>query len=146
MTTLKLDQFLPYHLVVSADLMSHALAKVYAQHHITISEWRVLAHLALHNSLTPSDLRRLTNMEKARVSRALILMASKALIERMTDPIDKRVSHITLTATGRALYHLIEPDVLQWNQAFEQAIGTETYQHLLLGLKKLEHWGQEQKG
>jgi DNA-binding MarR family transcriptional regulator len=145
MTQLNLENFLPYHLVVTADLISHALAKVYAQHNITISEWRILAHLATHESLTPGELGRLTNMEKARVSRALILMDSKALITRTGDSFDKRIAHIKLTETGKNLYALIEPEVIAWNQQFHQVLGKEGYPRLLAGLKQLEQWGQEQR-
>lgn len=145
MTTLQLEHFLPYHLVVSADLISHALAKVYAKHNITISEWRILAHLSAHPSLTPGELGRLTNMEKARVSRALILMDSKELIKRDTDRYDKRIAHISLTPAGKALYQLIEPDVISWNDQFHQVLGNKEYEQLLQGLKQLEQWGQAQR-
>ena len=140
MNKLQLDSFLPYHLSVASDLVSRALSKVYAEFGITMPEWRILAHLNQHKSLTPSQLGVNTNMDKARVSRALILLDKKGLINRKVDKKDKRVAHIVLTEAGNALFAQIEPQVLNWDQEFQASLPGKEYNELLDTLKRLKGW------
>lgn len=136
MKNLNLDNFLPYHLVVSSDKLSGVLSKVYTVYELTIPEWRILVQLSYWSKLTHSNLCKATNMEKARVSRGLILMDKKGLVERQTDDHDKRVTHLQLSPAGNALYEKIEPEVLDWNSRLVSKIGEDDYQTLLRILKK----------
>lgn len=138
MNKLQLDDFLPYHLVMSADLISRSLSRVYAKHGLTIPEWRILAQLKENGSLTPSEIGYLANMEKARISRALVLMDKKDLIVREPDDSDKRVSHIMLSAKGELLFTKVEPEVLSWNALFTDKLGAESYKNLLDSLKNIQ--------
>lgn len=138
MNKLQLDDFLPYHLAMSADLISRSLSRVYAKHGLTIPEWRILAQLKENGSLTPSEIGYLANMEKARVSRALVLMDKKDLVVREPDESDKRVSHITLSAKGELLFAEVEPEVLSWNARFADKLGEENYKSLLDSLKNIQ--------
>lgn len=135
--TLIIEDFIPYHLVVAADKVSRSLSKVYAKYNLTIPEWRILVQLQQTKELTHSELMRATNMEKARVSRALILMQKKQLIKRKPDQQDKRVVHIQLSEQGRALYTEIEPEVLKWNENFIQKNGQENGRQLLNMLREV---------
>ncbi len=138
MNKLQLDGFLPYHLVMSADLISRSLSRVYAKHGLTIPEWRILAQLKENESLTPSEIGYLAKMEKARISRALVLMAKKDLIVRKLDESDKRVSHIMLSGKGELLFSEIEPEVLSWNAQFIDNLGDDTYNSLVESLKDIQ--------
>lgn len=139
MDKLQLENFLPYHLMVSADLVGQSLAKVYARYGLTVPEWRIMAHLQANQTLTPSELGYLTNMEKARISRALVLMTRKQLINRDVDTSDRRVSHLTLTASGEALFNEVEPAVLHWNAQFVNKLGEDTYLAVLDAMKIIEN-------
>lgn len=138
MSNLQLDNYMPYHLVIATDLISRSIAKVYAQYDLTIPEWRILAQLQQHESLTPSELSQLAGMEKARISRALILMAKKQLIERTPDQADKRIVHVALNAAGKALFARVEPEVLHWDKQFKEKLGDDVYQTLLAALKDVQ--------
>lgn len=138
MSKLQLDDFLPYHLVMSADLISRSLSRVYAKHGLTIPEWRTLAQLKAHESLTPSEIGYLAHMEKARISRALVLMNKKGLIVRKLDESDKRVSHITLSEEGERLFAVVEPEVLSWNARFTEQLGEDKYKDLLSTLRYIQ--------
>ncbi len=140
MNKLILNDFLPYHLSVTAEVVSRALSKVYSGFGITIPEWRVMVHLSHHGSLTPSQLGSATNMDKARVSRALILMDKKALITRMVDKHDKRVAHISLTDAGRSLYGQIEPEVMVWNTRLAAEMPDNQHSQLVEALKSVKAW------
>lgn len=140
MKNLELDNFLPYQLVMVADSISRSLAKVYADFDLTTPEWRILAHLQQSDNRTPTELGRLTNMDKARVTRALILMDNKHLVMRTSNSQDKRVVHISLTEQGKQLFQQIEPQVLAWNQNFSHVLPNRKNQLLLDLLKQLNHW------
>lgn len=144
MNKLELNNFLPYHLSVTSEMVSRALSKVYAGFGVTIPEWRVMVHLNHHGSLTPSELGIATSMDKARVSRALILMDKKALINREVDQRDKRVSHICLTETGKELFIRIEPEVLAWNARLADEMPSSQHDNLLQALKTVETWCKAQ--
>lgn len=144
MNKLVLDNFLPYHLSVTSEMVSRALSKVYAGFGVTIPEWRVMVHLNHHGSLTPSQLGLATSMDKARVSRALILMDKKALISRRVDQRDKRVAHIGLTDVGKDLFVRIEPEVMAWNARLAQEMPERQHEQLLQALKTVEAWCKAQ--
>ncbi|HPQ96320.1 MAG: MarR family transcriptional regulator [Thiothrix sp.] len=144
--SLQLEDFLPYRLTVAADLISRSLSKVYAGYDITIPEWRVMAQLFRHGSLTPGALGRLANMEKARVTRALILMNNKALITRTPDQHDRRVAYIDLSDKGRSLYVHIEPHIVDWNRKFCGQLGIQSEMELLQLLQGIETWCRKVEG
>lgn len=144
MNKLELDNFLPYHLSVTSEMVSRALSKVYAGFGVTIPEWRVMVHLNDQGSLTPSQLGAVTSMDKARVSRALILMDKKALISRRVDQNDKRVAHICLTESGKELFLRIEPEVMAWNAHLAQEMPEQQHEHLLQALRTVELWCKAQ--
>lgn len=141
---LQTDAFLPYQLVTTAEAISRSLAKVYANYDLTTPEWRILVHLNQNKSLTPSELGQYTKMEKARVSRGLVLMEKKALIQRTIDQHDRRITHITLTESGKALFQQVEPHILQWNEQFKQKLGAIQYKQQVKLLKDIEAWCAEQ--
>ena len=144
MNKLERENFLPYHLSITSEMVSRALSKVYADFGVTIPEWRVMVHLNHHGSLTPSRLGVATSMDKARVSRALILMDKKALISRQVDQWDKRVAHICLTDTGKDLFTQIEPEVMAWNACLARDMPDQQHDDLLQALKTVETWCKAQ--
>lgn len=144
MNKLELENFLPYHLSITSEMVSRALSKVYADFGVTIPEWRVMVHLNHHGSLTPSQLGVATSMDKARVSRALILMDKKALISRQVDQRDKRVAHICLTDAGKDLFIQIEPEVMAWNACLARDMPDQQHDELLQALKTVETWCKAQ--
>jgi len=141
----QLENFLPYHLVTTADLVSRSLSTVYAKYSLTIPEWRILAHLKKHKKLTHNQLCKFTIMEKARVTRALILMSKKKLVTRYQDKIDKRIYHTELLNDGKKLFLKIEPEILKWENQLSEVLGKENYQNLLSGLKLIEEYSFKNK-
>ena len=107
---LLLEGFLPYRLVVLAQAASHGLAELYSRRFgIAIAEWRVLATLGQHGSLTAKDIGAHSCMHKTKVSRALAGMVQRGLVRREANPRDRREAFVTLTAAGIRLYSEIVP-------------------------------------
>jgi DNA-binding MarR family transcriptional regulator len=62
-----------------------------------------LATIERHGPLTPSRLAEMERIQRPTVTRLLATLESDGLIERLTDPDDRRVSHVSVTKEGRAL-------------------------------------------
>jgi DNA-binding MarR family transcriptional regulator len=56
-----------------------------------------------HGPLTPSEVAARERIQRPTVTRVLARLEEQGLVERMTDPGDRRSSFVTTTAEGRAL-------------------------------------------
>lgn len=113
----KLEDFLPFQLTALSEAMSRSLSNQYRQtFEITVPEWRVLASLSHYGTISASELGYRTSMEKPRVSRALVKMENRRLINKIALASDSRVRMIKLTNKGAELYAEIEPIAIKWEQ------------------------------
>ncbi|MEC4724069.1 MarR family transcriptional regulator [Shewanella sp. D64] len=151
---LSLQQFLPYRLVNVAQSISINFAEVYqTEFELTIPEWRILVNLAEHTNsehvasdksntgstgISAKELTQLASMDKSTVSRAVKLMLDKGYLTKHIDELDKRASLLTLTQTGKQLYHTIAPKALEWEAKLLEVLTTEEYQILMQILDKLD--------
>ena len=107
---LVLDRFLPYRLSVLSETVSRSIARLYADRFgITIPEWRVLAILGDSGPATSAAIRDRTSMDKVRISRAIQRLLAARLVNRRTDPADRRRATITMSAKGAAVYREVVP-------------------------------------
>jgi DNA-binding MarR family transcriptional regulator len=105
---------------------------------ITRREWRLIALLAAHGGMSPSELAERAHLERARTSRYITELAARHLIRRVPDPQDGRRAEVDLTPRGRQLYDDLFPQSVRFNcqvvaaldaqelQAFEQALAKLT--------------------
>ena len=146
---LSLQQFLPYRLVNLAQSVSINFAEVYqTEFELTIPEWRILVNLAEHvvpkesatsvMGISAKELTVLASMDKSTVSRAVKLMLDKGYLAKHLDELDKRASLLTLTETGKQLYHTIAPKALEWEAKLLEVLSEEEYQMLMQILDKLD--------
>jgi DNA-binding MarR family transcriptional regulator len=114
MTSLKLDQFLPYRLSIASNRVSSAIATAYqALFGLRIPEWRLIAVIAESDGLTQQALGAATRMDKVTVSRAAIALVDRGLVERRPNPDDQRSHLLSLTAAGQTLYESVAPKALE---------------------------------
>ncbi len=105
-----LDDFLPYRLSVTMNRVSRAFARRYAaEFGLSIAEWRVLAVLGSFQPLSSNGIVEKTQMDKAKVSRAVAGLLAAGLLRRRTDAADQRLLELTFTAKGRRVYQAIVP-------------------------------------
>jgi len=83
---------------------------------ITRREWRLIALLAAHGAMSPSELARRAHLERARTSRHITELAARGLIRRVQDPDDGRRAAVDLTAQGRTLYDELFPQSARFNR------------------------------
>lgn len=110
---LRLAEFLPYRISVAAESVSRAFANRYeAEFGLSIPEWRLMAVLGDEGRLSTQALIARTEMDRVKVSRAVIRLADKGLIDRTSHPEDQRAQLLSLSAKGQALYQQIVPRAL----------------------------------
>ena len=113
-TALRLDNFIPYRLSFTSNLVSDAISSAYeALFGLKIPEWRLIAVIAENAGVTQQEIGARTRMEKITVSRAAIALADRGLIERAPSTADRRARSLRLTAQGRKLYASVAPKALE---------------------------------
>ncbi|OEY66041.1 MarR family transcriptional regulator [Marinobacter sp. X15-166B] len=136
---LDLDQFLPYRLNRLADSISQAMADFYAQRYqINIAQWRILAWLSHSDDLTAKKICTYTNMDKARVSRALQALEERGLLDRFPSSHDQRQHHLTLTGKGRKVLAKLIPEAQDWEAKLVASLSASEYRDLFNLMRKLE--------
>ncbi|MER9075813.1 MarR family transcriptional regulator [Mesorhizobium sp. M0904] len=110
MEILELESFLPYRLYRLADAVSREFSRVYKDRHgLTRPEWRTLAGLGQHGTMTATALGEQSAMHKTKVSRAVAELERRRWLSRTPDEKDRRVEHLGLTKAGVAAYREMVP-------------------------------------
>jgi DNA-binding MarR family transcriptional regulator len=123
---LDLDRFVPYRLSVLSNRISNAIAREYsARFGLSIPEWRVMAVLGGTPGLSARDVAARTEMDKVQVSRAVASLMHDRRVQRQTDDADARVSRLSLSVKGRAIYDEIVPLALYLEAQFLAALSPE---------------------
>jgi len=137
---LDLDGFLPYRLSVLSNRVSDAIARLYSDRFsLSIPEWRVMAVLGGQPGLSARDVAVKTAMDKVQVSRAVAALVDSRRVQRTPDVQDGRITRLSLTARGRAIYDEIVPLALHLEEIFLAALTPaerETLSELLMKLSK----------
>ena len=100
-----LAKFLPYRLAVATDSVSRVFSESYENsYNLTIPEWRTLAVVAEHGTLSPTAVGQRTAMDKVKVSRAAQSLIAKGLLKQSLDPSDGRGRLLRLTRKGQTTH------------------------------------------
>ncbi len=133
---LRLDEFLPYRLSYTSNLVSGKIAQVYQSlFGLSIPEWRLIAVLAEQPGTTQQAIGSLTGMDKVTVSRAAVSLVERELVEKTPNPDDRRSQFLSLTQTGRQLYAEVAPKAKEMEAAIFSALSPDEQfmlRHLLL--------------
>jgi len=109
-TEFHLASFLPFRLAVVTDSVARMFAENYVGiSNLTIPEWRTLAVVAEHGTLSPTAVGHHTAMDKVKVSRAAQSLVAKGLLRQSKDPRDGRGRLLRLTRKGVATHARIVP-------------------------------------
>jgi DNA-binding MarR family transcriptional regulator len=107
---LVLEDFLPYRLTILANMLSQGFARLYSDRFgISIPQWRVIAMLGQHGTLTAREIGERNHMHKTMVSRAVTELEQHGLLSRVANQADKRAVFLSLTDMGRRIYTDIVP-------------------------------------
>ncbi len=134
-----LDSFLPYRLSVATNRVSRAFAGRYAaEFGITIAEWRVLAVLGSFQPLSSNGICDKTQMDKAKVSRAVARLLEAGLLKKAINPEDQRLLLLTLSHKGQSVYEAIIPRARALEATLTEGLGARERAALLELLTRLE--------
>jgi DNA-binding MarR family transcriptional regulator len=132
---LNLDTFLPYRLSVLSNRVSDAIARQYSERFaLSIPEWRVIAVLGQTPNLSARDVARRTAMHKVQVSRAVTSLVAARRVTRCEDREDARMSRLSLTARGRAIYEEVAPLALRLESLLLSSLSAQersTFENLM---------------
>lgn len=136
----ELERFLPYRLSLLTNTISQGIAHSYRQKYdISVTEWRILAVLGRFPGLAAQEIAERTAMDKVAVSRAVKTLVQKDLLQRITDPADRR--RLTLHITPGKGRHVLQK-VIPLAQEYETLLlGTLTpgeQSALFSAIKKLQ--------
>lgn len=119
-----LSTFLPYRLSVLAKRVSTDFARLYGDRFgITIAEWRVLAHLSQHDSVSVREIHQRADMDKSKVSRAAARLEQAGLVEKRVGAGDRRLISLSLTSKGREVVAAIVPLARGFEREIEGVLG-----------------------
>jgi DNA-binding MarR family transcriptional regulator len=125
-SSLRLDAFTPYRLSVLTNRISGAIARHYSERFdLSISQWRVMAVLGETPGLSARDVAGRTAMDKVQVSRAVQSLLATKRLTRVSDRADGRVTKLSLSARGRAIYNEVVPLALRLEQEFLSTLNAE---------------------
>lgn len=136
---LHLDDFLPYRLSFTSNLVSDTVARTYISlFDLRIPEWRVIAVAAEHDGISQQEIGLKTRMDKVTVSRAAIALTGRGLLERLPNRQDRRSHRLTLTETGRTLYADVAPKALELERQIFASIDKAELARFIATLRRID--------
>lgn len=125
-TSFKLDDFLPYQLAVLSSRVSAEFSKHYKEAYgISVSEWRVVAHLSQVDSVSVREIHKRVDMDKPKVSRAASRLEASGYITKTVNPSDRRLVELSLTEKGRAMIEALAPIADSYEAQLTQLLGAQ---------------------
>jgi DNA-binding MarR family transcriptional regulator len=136
---LQLETFLPYRLNRATALAIGEFSRIYREEFgLTVPEWRVLATLNALGSASAKEIGRDSAMHKTKVSRAVASLQQRRWVARETDELDRRIEHLSLTASGKAAFRRLAPKMLAFEEQLLGRLTAGERRDLLKGLDVLE--------
>ena len=124
MSQFDLDTFLPYQIAVLSQRVSEGFARHYRDRFgITVSEWRVVAHLSQEEAVSVREICRRVNMDKPKVSRAASRLEEKGFVRKVENPRDRRLVELSLTEKGHAMVDELTPLARAFEAELVAALG-----------------------
>lgn len=138
--TLELPAFVPFRLNRLATGVSQYLAAIYQDRFgLDIPQWRVIATVG-GGACTAQTIAASTRMHKTRVSRAIVELEGRDLVERLFNEDDRRERQVRLTKAGRRLYLELVPLALERERMLLTCLDPAQLQEFVQGLDVLERF------
>jgi DNA-binding MarR family transcriptional regulator len=137
---LDLFRFVPFRLNRLAAEVSAALSSEYRERYgLDIPEWRVLATLGFRNEACSAQyIAYCTRTHKSTISRAVTMLMTRLLVERIENEDDRREYRLRLTRKGSALYEELIPRLLCKEQDILSCLSEREQKDFATMLGKIE--------
>ena len=137
--SLDLEKFLPYRLNRLAEAVSRDFQTIYrTRYGLTRPEWRLLASLGQHGTMTATEVGRDSAMHKTKVSRAVAALEERRWLKRETDLEDRRVERLALTPAGAKAYAELVPLARRFEADLLRLLDPAEREALSIGLAAVE--------
>lgn len=135
-----LFRFVPFRLNRLAAEVSAALASEYQERYgLDIPEWRVLATLGFRDDACSAQyISHCTRTHKSTISRAVMALMKRQIVERVENKDDRREFRLRLTRKGRSLYEELIPRLLRKEQNILACLSAQERRDFAALLGKLE--------
>ena len=134
-----LEEFLPFRLNRLSETLSLEFAHIYKREYgMTRPEWRALATLGQHGTLTSTQICGFSTMHKTKVSRAVQALAKRGWLSRERDHADRRVEYLQLTAKGIHHYGKLATLAYNFEDELKRSLTSEAYETVKEALGILE--------
>ena len=103
METFSLDESVGYTVNIVANLLKRELNELFRQEGIDVlaEQWALLFRLQERGSMNQQELAQATSRDNASVTRSLVVLEKKKLIERRQADPDRRHRYLSLTPAGQ---------------------------------------------
>jgi DNA-binding MarR family transcriptional regulator len=102
---LDLDRYVPALITFITNKLSRSATVLYQKRFgVNVTEWRILALLAIEPGIPASRICQVIGFDKGPVSRTLVAMEARGLVGIKNDRDDGRTYSIALTAKGAAIH------------------------------------------
>ncbi len=140
-TALHLAAFVPFRLNRIAVAVSNHLSAIYRERFdLDIPEWRVLVTVGPERGCTAQYIAGSTRMHKTRVSRAIVHLEKRGLIERASSPDDRRAMELRLSKSGRRMYQELVPLALERERTLLACLNKDELRGFQTALDHLERF------
>lgn len=144
-TDFDLHSFFPYLVRIYYRAVSEAISSVYTENFgLSVSEWRTMAVLGPHKSLSATQIVAQSSMDKVVVSRAIKGLQAQGLLKRDIDGDDRRRAVLRLTGEGQDLFRQLVPMVKEAEENCLQHLTTQE-RNTLIGLMQRVRISAESK-
>lgn len=136
---LKLSEHLPFRIAVLSNLIKQGSSDVFVKEsNMTGRDWRVVAIVGLHKTITPAEISTITGMDRATVTRSIQHLESLKLVSKTKHLSDGRSRVISLTNKGQNTYQALIPQMSENGDAFKQVLTEGEFQLFLELIEKLQ--------
>ena len=138
---LDLFSFVPFRLNRLAAEVSAELSSEYQERYgLDIPEWRVLATLGFRDdACTAQYISHCTRTHKSTISRAVIALMARQLVERVENQDDRREFALRMTRKGNALYEELIPRLLAKESRIMSCLSARERKDFAAMLGKIEN-------
>lgn len=140
-----LDNYIPYLLYRTSHRLTSRVRRRMQALRIGTSEWRVLSILRAFGAVSIGEIAEGALLEQPTISRVVAKLELSGFVIRESAPHDSRITIVTLTPAGAALFaHLVEPALDHQRQALDGLSSAEIEQfksvleHIARNLDRLE--------
>ena len=130
--TLDLDRYVPALITFIANKLSRSATVLYQKRFgVNVTEWRVLALLAIEPAISAARICHVIGYDKGPVSRTLAVMEERGLVSIRTDRHDGRTHAISLTPKGQSTHDRVIALALERERRLLSCLGKDEREALI---------------